>query len=77
MVFLLEEIGVEAAMVLAVAGSIVCFAYLLAITLIERRELHRAEAARRDAMRTVVLLTRSPRDAFANGRAASPTDDHS
>lgn len=77
MLLMLEEIGVELAMVLAVACAIVCFAYLLAITLIERRELHRAEAARRNTMRTVVLLTRSPSDALGYGRAVPPTDGHS
>ena len=46
MLFVLEEIGIELAMVLAVAGSIGCFVYLLTLTFVERHELRRLEVAR-------------------------------
>ncbi len=47
MLFALGEIGIDVAMILAVAGSIGCFAYLLILAFGERHEVRRQEAARR------------------------------
>lgn len=59
MLFVLEEIGIELAMVLAVAGSIGCFVYLLTLTFVERHELRRLEVARRRRSATVLYLPSS------------------
>lgn len=45
MLFTLEEIGIELLMVLATGGAVVCFVWLLTITLTERRELRRLSGA--------------------------------
>ena len=46
MLFALGEIGIDVAMLLAVAGSIGCFVYLLILAFVERQEPRRLEAAR-------------------------------
>ena len=76
MLLTLEEIGIELLMILATGGAMVCFVWLLTITLIERRELHRLAAARRAEMATLVLRTRSPRTALDKARPAPSVMAH-
>jgi hypothetical protein len=72
MLFTLEEIGVEAAMILAVAAAVACFVTLLAYTLIERRELRRLAIARRRAIGRVEVRAKAPRAATGH-RPAFPS----
>lgn len=46
MVVTLEEIAIEAAVIVAVVAAASCFVYLLALTLLERRTLRRLRATR-------------------------------
>ncbi len=73
MLFTLEEIGVDLAMILATVGAVACFVWLLTVTWMERRGLRRLGAERRGAMRTLVLRTRSPRSVFDRTRVAPPS----
>ena len=45
MLSMLEQIGLEAAMILAAAGSVVCLSFLVAATILERRDVRFAERA--------------------------------
>jgi hypothetical protein len=71
MLLTLEEIGVEAAMILATVAALVCFVALLACVVLERRETRRIQAERTRGMRTVVQRTRTPHIAY--GRVHPPT----
>ena len=53
-----EEIGIEAAMIIATIVATACFLYLVAVTVLERQELRR---------RRVAGLDRRIRIAFAAG----------
>jgi hypothetical protein len=66
MLFTLEEVGVEAAMILATLAAIACFVTLLVYVVLERREVRRA-----GAMTTVVQRTRSPRVAYGRAHTTS------
>jgi hypothetical protein len=59
MLLTLEEVGIEAAMIVAVVAAIACFVSLLRCAILERRELRRLEATRRGGARSLVLSGRS------------------
>ncbi len=50
----LEEIGIEAAMILAVVVATSCFIYLVALTVLERRVLRRMRMAALDQGSSIV-----------------------
>jgi hypothetical protein len=71
MLFTLEEVGVEVAMILATLAAIACFVTLLVYVVLERREVRREQARQAGAMTTVVQRTRSPRVAYGRVHTTS------
>jgi hypothetical protein len=76
MLLTLEEIGIEAAMILATIVALACFLTLIACIVLERRELRRMAAERSGAMSAVVQRTGSHYVAQGRIRTTSRAESH-